>query len=503
MKTRRITAFLLAEALLLPLCTVGCSETEQPAQQNTDTLSSSISTETEPETEPQPGLLDSLPEAIDLGGTEIRCFGRVTVLGDELTVDELTGEVINDAVYTRDLNVENRLNVKIGDYLLVNGSDYDAFYEMRSTINAGSDDYDLFINNSYTSAQMAAEGCFVDLKSLEYIDLEKPYWSQGYNWASSVGGRQFLATGKGFLGFYRHIFITCFNKTLFQRYGVEEPYQSVLEGKWTIDLQNSIASGFYSDLNGNGKKDAADQYGYVTNGVRETGINDGFWAALDMRAVSKDEGDWYIAAFDLEKVSDGVDKLLALLHGEGSGLFGENLNDGPVTKIFTEGRAAMINNMLNFAESGVAREMEDEYGIVPMAKASEEQSEYYALDQDQFIVYGIPITVPADRTDNIGMFLEAYASESFATVRPAYYETALSKKYANDQESVEMLDIITNSVLIDPAILYLTLSPINIYFLRDIIASGENTTASSYARVGKTFEKFMEKFNKVYYGKED
>jgi ABC-type glycerol-3-phosphate transport system substrate-binding protein len=382
--------------------------------------------------------------------------------------------------------------------LLVDGSDYDAFNIMRDTTAAGSDDYDLFINNSYTTAQLAAEGNFIDLTGVEYVDLEKPYWSQGYNWSSSVGGHQYLATGKGFLGFYRSICITCFNKSLFQRFGVEEPYAKVLEGAWTVDYQNSVASLFYEDLNGNGVRDEADRYGYVTNGVRDTGINDGFWAALDLRLVGKDEEGWYIPTMDLDKFSSAIDKLLALLYGDGSGRFGEAMNDTPTLKCFTEGRAAMINNFLNFAESGRAREMEDDYGILPMAKSSEDQSEYYALDQDQFIVYGIPLTVPEDRIDKIGIFLEAYASESFAVVRPAYYEIALSQKYANDRESVEMLDLVTNSVYVDPAILYLTMSPINIYFLRDLIAGGQNTTASSYAKVEKTFRKFLEKLNKLY-----
>ena len=162
----------------------------------------------------------------------------------------------------------------------------------------------------------------------------------------------------------------------------------------------------------------------------------------------------------------------------------------------------MRNASVGFAESGNARNMEDDYGFLPMAKATEEQKEYYSLDQDQFIVYGVPLTVSTDRIESLGAFIEAYASESYATVRPAYYEIALTQKYMNDEESVRMLDIVTNSMLVDPAILYLVMSPVNIYFLREIINKGTNTAASDFAKKEKSFIKFIDKMNKAY-GKEE
>ena len=53
----------------------------------------------------------------------------------------------------------------------------------------------------------------------------------------------------------------------------------------------------------------------------------------------------------------------------------------------------MSNARLHAVESGEFRDMEDDYGIVPMPKASEEQDRYYTLAQDQVIVYGLPITL--------------------------------------------------------------------------------------------------------------
>ena len=114
------------------------------------------------------------------------------------------------------------------------------------------------------------------------------------------------------------------------------------------------------------------------------------------------------------------------------------------------------------------------------------------------IVYGLPVTLPEDRIDSIGIFLEAFASESYANVKPAYYETALTEKYMNDEESKQMLNLITDSLYIDPAILYIGMSPINVNTLRSLLSKGENTIASTLAKQEKSMQKFIDKINKAY-----
>ena len=62
----------------------------------------------------------------------------------------------------------------------------------------------------------------------------------------------------------------------------------------------------------------------------------------------------------------------------------------------------------------------------------------------------IPVTTDPDFT---GYVTEEIAFESYKTVIPAYYYTVLSVKYARDEDSVEMLDIIFESRVCDLGIL--------------------------------------------------
>lgn len=51
--------------------------------------------------------------------------------------------------------------------------------------------------------------------------------------------------------------------------------------------------------------------------------------------------------------------------------------------------------------------------------------------------------------EKVGAIIEALSYELYKTVRPAYYDVALKSKFARDNESEEMLDIIFNGTIYD------------------------------------------------------
>ena len=99
------------------------------------------------------------------------------------------------------------------------------------------------------------------------------------------------------------------------------------------------------------------------------------------------------------------------------------------------------------------RSMDAEYGIIPIPKFDEKQTNYYSHAHDQFIVYGI-INKSGSNYDNLGAVLECMAIESERTVKNAYFEIALKGKYSKDQQSWDMLDMIVKNIKIDAGLLY-------------------------------------------------
>lgn len=492
MKQNRTLALLLAMLLATAGCLHSCGSTETETEKTPETT---LQTETETE-DPH---LDDLPETMDLGGRTMRFLVQTEeYASNEILVEELTGEVINDAVFTRNSNLSQRLNVSIEQDLTTTGSYDTATRRLSNLVTAGSDDFDLFCSNSGNTSAVATTGVLTELTGLTYLDLSKEYWSQGFNETATIGHKQYFCTGPMALGFYRYLMVELFNKSMFDRYEIEYPYETVLAGTWTMEAQNALAEQFYVDTNGDGNRDAEDTYGFYTRANNDTSINDGYWASLDLRTITKDENDAYVYNVDVESFVNGLDKLLILMKGNGSYTAAEN--DDAIYKHFAQGQTAMINARLYKVEDEVLRNMEDEYGVLPLPKADAAQENYYSLAQDQFLVYGIPLSVAQDGLEDIGMFLEAYASESYLVVRPAYYETALTVKYMNDKESSAMLDIVANNMYIDPAILYIATFNFNVGTLREILKNGENTIASKIASTQKAMTASVQELNEFYMG---
>jgi hypothetical protein len=121
----------------------------------------------------------------------------------------------------------------------------------------------------------------------------------------------------------------------------------------------------------------------------------------------------------------------------------------------------------------------ESYGILPMPKYDEEQTNYYSHAHDQFAVYGIVSSVPTTEVDNIGAVLECMAIEGYRTVTPAYFEVALKGKYSKDPQSWEMLDKIVNNVKIDGGLLYTIM-------LSDITQQLRNTVKNDNPTISTT-----------------
>lgn len=497
------TLCLLLAALMTASALTACGETET----ETDASAADTAAQTETE-ETEPRLLDDLPDGIDLDGWNVNVLSGAhpDVCGDEICVEELNGDVINDAVYNRNLAVENRLNIKLTDNVLRAGGgefshpDYAASETLTTLVTSGDTTYNLYTSNSYTTAALGYNHILHNLREVENLDLTKPYWAQYINETATVNGQQYLCTGPMSLGFFRFNTAMVFNKRLFLDNSIEYPYQTVLEGRWTLDTVNSIAEQIYADTNGDGVLEVGvDTVGYSTRAYPDSGNIDGFWGSCNLRTISKDEDGFYKYDVNVDHFVSVVDSLLMLLNGDGSE--GMAANDGVFQSAFRDGKQGLMNITLHWMESEWAREMDDEYGVLPNPKLNEDQDNYYTLAQDQFLVYAIPLSVGLEELPNLGIFLEAFAAESYATVKPAYYEIALTAKYVNDQDSAAMLDIITNNVYVDPAILYLSIMNFNVMTLRDILGSGQNTAASRIASMQKQFQTNLDKINEAY-GKE-
>lgn len=486
---KKFLIWTLVALMLLPCLLASCAEGEQ-GNETQSTVAGSEQLETSNDR-------DDLG-VVDLGDRDIVIISRVeTPNQSEVYVEEEDTDPINSAVYNRNLVLEERLkcNIEVVQYLPEAGSVAgEAVDAVNNMVIAGGTDFNIVANCSYTSMTLALNGRMADLRNTSKIDFDKNYWSEGFNDALSYRNSQFFVTGPMSLSYYRYMFVTMFNKRIMEDEGLGESlYEAVENGEWTIDYMTGVAERFYRDLNGSGSHDAADLYGFCARIGPTSSMMDGYWEGSEICILRKDEDNMYSYEIDKERLTNSLDKVLALLNSSGSFTATTNAGDGDVLTKFASDEAALINYRLIAVEDPTIRNMPNDYGILPIPKLTEAQ-DYKTHVQVEVILYGVPITCH-DQLDDLGIFLEAYASESYNRVKPAYYEVALTSKYVKDQQSVDMLDRIVNSVVIDPINLYCVSFNFTSANIRAVHESGTNTVNSLIKKNENSVRKTVQKLN--------
>lgn len=476
-----ISLLLAVSMLAASLCACANSgeNTESPSDTENAVTSADVS-ENSSETTPECSLPD-----LDYGGEEIVILSRYREgwTSGEIAVEGILHEPVNDAVYERNKVVEDRLKIKISSVEINCEGASDVISKLTTSVSGGTHEYDIVAAACYVALNSSLEGNFRDLRKTEYLDFEKPWWTQGFNEAVEYKGMQFAVTGAALLSMYRFAFATLFNKRLFTEAKVDYLYDNVRNGTWTLDYQNSIVETFYRD-DGNGKQDeTGDIYGFVSNDY--IGV-DPYWSACNVRILERDEnGDYTMDNFDAQKLQDVAEKVLQLFYGHGNASYdykhyGNDAEQDDIRNMFANGNAAMATLRIMALESSVMRDMKDEYGVVPMPKYDEAQEDYGTLLHDQFTVLSIPKTALDDRRDRISAVMEALCYTSYNTVRPAYYNVALRSKLVSDPDSAEMLDRLFDKVYIDAGVIYTSaLSSFHDQF-RQLMGQKSNRVMSTY-----------------------
>lgn len=88
----------------------------------------------------------------------------------------------------------------------------------------------------------------MELHSVPYMDLSKPWYDQNANEQLSIDGKLFATVGDMILMDNEATLCVLFNKKLADDYGFEDFYDMVKRGTWTIDRMTEFAKQAAKDL---------------------------------------------------------------------------------------------------------------------------------------------------------------------------------------------------------------------------------------------------------------
>ncbi len=480
MKNKNQIALLLA-LLLASTAVTGCSQ-ESGTETGEKTTDTTAAMETEPvETEP-----DYAPhlEAIDGGGADFGIITRVktpTRDADDITAEELNGNVLDDAIYIRNLALQEKYNL----HLAVDYQDNEISVALTASITAGDDNYQLGFSGISDAVSMTNKKCLLNLTDMPYVDITKPYWNTMVMEDLSLFDKYYLGIGAMNIQAYYSCGAVFFNKTVAAEYGVEDMYGLVRDGKWTLDKYKKIAASLSVDMNGDGIMDEKDLYGM--------GFGNFAWQIFfygsDLKFVEKDEDGYLQFNSTDERVVSHLQNFLPLSQVP-STLYMNNYDLGPYIcrDALMEDRALFIMNALY--DLPEMRDMEGDFGILPAPKATEQQSGYSSFMHP---MHASCVVVPStvQNLELVGSFLEDMAYESLA-VQDAFIEVSLKGKSARDAESADMIDIIISNLRMDYGLILGKIDD----KMRSMIDKGTTDVASFFSSNQKIVQNALNQYSK-------
>lgn len=487
MKLKQITALLLASLLLASCASAGETAAETTGA-STD-AETAVNTAELTEMEKRALMEDDLPEK-DFGGADFRISTKRGTMY-EIDEEEETGDIIEDALYARNRRIEERFNIKIVPVITEAGDGNTHVNEVRQSIMAADDAFDLSATYVFTTGPLVTDGCFLNWLNMPYNDLSKPWWIGGVNDKFRVGDAIYAATGDMCVSTLKLTYGVFYNRTRGADYDLNETiYDTIREGKWTIDKFIEMTRDVYVDVNGDGERSNTDFYGFTAEKATNLDV---YTFAFDIPLVKNNEDGVPELAINTPKTIEAVEKVNKL-YWDGVGSYIPEDYSEPV-QMFRSGNALFTTTYLTQAFS-TFRDMTDDYSILPYPKWDEAQEKYMTGAMDNYSVLGIPVTV--SDLEMVSLITESLNIESYKTLFPTYYEQALQSKYARDAESIEMIDILMAGRNFDFCTLFSS-TIIGIPFMvRELVAGKSTAFASKYKSLEKGAQKGLEKVLKAY-----
>ncbi len=421
-------------------------------------------------------ISDGLGE-FDFGGKSLRVVSNVPSEFYIEEEDRNKGNLIYDAVFNRNEKVEKRFNFNI-EVVYTAGVNEVADW-VTKTVMSGSDEFDLLINHTMTTAGTVLKNLYLNWYDIPHIDFSKPWWASANVDTLTYDGKCILAVSDLNMSAISYTYCLFFNKALASSWDLGNLYEIALSGDWTFDRFLSIVKDIYVDSDGDGKKSRGDFYGAVQ--ADHSNVNQWLWA-FDNPTVEKNEEGVPTLSVKTDKINGIIDAIYEYCFNT-SGVYFEVNYDNPsvgsnVSDMFLGRQTVFHISSLNAVTGESMRNFEDDYGILPMPKWDSNQKNYTNMTYGGHSVLAVPKT--CKDTEFVGVVTEALSAESYKTVVPAFYEIALKTRYLRDSESKQVLDLIIDSRIFDFGYIYDGWQGFG-WMLHDLMAKGSKNFESYYA----------------------
>lgn len=439
-KSIRILTAILALTLFLGAF-VSCADTGEAETTTDSQATEALNAETVlTEEETTQYELDDLDESYDLN--EVITFYIWSDHAMREYFAEDSGDIIDNAIFTRNVRVSERLGITLEFVQEKGGLDFFKDWNMKAENDWKSDcQYDVYSGYSRAVPNLAIKGMTANLLEYEDFNVEKPWWPEALITECTVYDKLLFCSGDISTSLLWYMDAIFYNLELYNTYynGQESPMDMVDNNEWTMERLFTLTR----DIIIPGSDTNAD-YGMS---IYETDI-DAFQLSAGIISLEKTEDgglriseSWYSQL--CADVCEEVGNFLAsegVYHGSDKDSRNFFFNE---RSMFHLDRVLIVAGEDN-KEGG---RIDFEYGIVPVPKYNASQESYKTNIGFSFSIYAV--NNASKKLEEAVLTLEAMGSENYRSVTPAVFEVALKQRYSPDAQAASMFDILRSSVSFD------------------------------------------------------
>lgn len=418
----------------------------------------------------------------------------------DFTYTEGSGSVLDEAKYKRNSLVEEKFNITISSEIIKGTSttgSSQGYGKMLTAKTAGDPTYDLVVLPAYDQTKLAQNGGLYDMNAVPYLDFTQSYWAQNVIEDLTIKDTLFFLTGDFSIDGIDSCVVIAFNKELAKEKNITDLYTLVENGAWTFDKFAEYTRMISEDLNGDDKFTNMDLYGAIS---WDDAIYAVVHAAGETCAYIDDNGD-LVLGLGTEAVYNAFSNYVNLFKEDCALRYQVTFNENGTTSdnsSSTYGQEMFTNSQGLFFVHTIAsisnnfRDMDVDYGILPMFKANS-SIENYVGSVAPYSARFLGAPLHQNDVEILGKVLETICYYSSTTIIPAYYDKTLNGSVVRDEESSPMLDIIRNNRVYDLGYFYQP-GNINKNLIYNFRASNADWM-STYNKMQKPANAFLKKIN--------
>ena len=427
---------ILAILLCLMMCAgvlISCSNKE-----GNDTTVNTSGVETEE-------VKSSLPD-MDWGGRVVR-VGEQSSSSEPSAVfsDDMT-TALGNVVFVRNAHIKDMYNIEVE---VVNSSKPSD--EVVKEAMAGESSVDLLIDTVSNMKGALAQGVFCDLSALKYVDLNGKGWNKDANRRLSIRHYQYVATGDLSLREKGGSYVIYCNRDKLEAISDIDIRQTVLDGKWTIELmQQLVKDATVIDTTSGGTL----EYG-LTNGDNIAFFNF-LTTAYGLSICEKDDTDTPYFTFDnptmYESAINAIDDLLKMYASQSTYTPRYSTTTPSALDTFIDDKALFMSNVIQRL-SEVKSNVSFIYTVLPHPKYEDDGTvQYYSAKHYSWCtLVAVPYFAPDP--DFSGFALQAL-TENSSDLTYTYVEEQCKLKGSYDEIDYQLMGYALVDVFYDLGAVY-------------------------------------------------